>query len=75
MPSEIHVARLLFAYAQLRAQALRNSRQSQLGASAVEWAIISAIVVAAAVLIGGAIKSVVEGKKDDMCSQDDINCG
>ncbi len=74
MPAEFNVARQLLAYARLRAEALRCRRDNQWGASAIEWAIISAIVVTAAVLIGGAIKAAVDGKKNDMCNQEGINC-
>jgi Flp pilus assembly pilin Flp len=74
MPTEFRVAQMLYAYAKLRATALRSRRDNELGASAVEWAIISAIVVAAAVLIGTAITKIVTGKKDEMCSQDDVSC-
>jgi Flp pilus assembly pilin Flp len=74
LPAEFRVAQLLFAYARLRASELRDQRGER-GASAVEWAIISAIVVTAAVLIGLAIKGIVQGKRDEMCSQDDVSCG
>jgi Flp pilus assembly pilin Flp len=74
MPVQIIVARQLIAYARLRADLVRQRRDDQWGASAIEWAIISAIVVAAAVLIGGAIRSAVSGQKDDMCSEEGIEC-
>jgi hypothetical protein len=38
------------------------------GASALEWAVISAILITAAVLIGGVIYNVVNEKKDDINS-------
>ena len=62
MPAEFQLARHLFAHARMRAQLLRSARESERGASAVEWAIISAIVVAAAVLIGAAIMNVINEK-------------
>ncbi len=74
MPVEFNIARQLWAYARLRAEALRQREDNQWGASAIEWAIISAIVVAMAVLIGGAIKALVTGKKDEMCSENGISC-
>ena len=74
MPGHLTIARQLIAYARLRAQLLRQRREDQWGASAIEWAIISAIVVAAAVLIGGAIRNAVTGQKDDMCSEEGIEC-
>lgn len=74
MPIEFKIARQLWSYARLRAEALRYRREDHWGASAIEWAIISAIVVAMAVLIGGAIKGLVNGKKDEMCSENGIDC-
>jgi Flp pilus assembly pilin Flp len=74
MPPEFNVARQLFAYAMLRKEAMKYRSDDQRGASAIEWAIISAIVVAAAVLIGSAIKSLVENKKDEMCRESDGGC-
>jgi hypothetical protein len=61
--------RLLFAYAMVRRDALRQRKDSQLGASAIEWAIISAIVVAAAVGLGLIIKSVVQRKGEEINQQ------
>lgn len=45
-----------------RARAVRAADDRELGASALEWAIISAILVTAAVLIGGIVYAVVERK-------------
>jgi hypothetical protein len=45
-----------------RARALRETPRRDLGASALEWAIISAILVTASVLIGGIIYKVVQDK-------------
>jgi hypothetical protein len=45
-----------------RARALRAGPRRDLGASALEWAIISAILVTASVLIGGIIYKVVQDK-------------
>ena len=74
MSTNITVARQLLAYARLRADLVRLRGHDQRGASAIEWAIISAIVVAAAVLIGTAITNAVTGKKDEMCSEDGVSC-
>jgi Flp pilus assembly pilin Flp len=74
MPVEFRVAQQLLTYARMRAALLRRRRDDEWGASAIEWAIISAIVVAAAVLIGGAIRNAVTGQKDDMCSEEGIEC-
>jgi Flp pilus assembly pilin Flp len=60
---------LLFAYAMLRREDLRRREDSQLGASAIEWAIISAIVVAAAVGLGLIITTVVKNKGSEIQDQ------
>lgn len=67
MPAEFSIARQLFLFAKLRADALRARKDNQWGASAVEWAVISAIVVVAAVTIGLAISTLVGNKKNDLC--------
>jgi hypothetical protein len=48
-----------------RARALR-AEPRDLGASALEWAIISAILVTASVLIGGIVYNVVKKKGQDL---------
>lgn len=60
-----------------RARALRAAPRRDLGASALEWAIISAILVTAAVLIGGIIYKVVEdkGKTLEECGGTSIGSG
>lgn len=63
------VPQLLFAYAMLRRDALRAREGNQFGASAIEWAIISAIVVAAAVGLGVIIKAVVTDKGNEIQDQ------
>jgi hypothetical protein len=45
-----------------RARAMRAEPRRDLGASALEWAIISAILVTASVLIGGIVYNVVKDK-------------
>jgi hypothetical protein len=65
MFTELHLARTLWRYALTRARAARindpvNGRDR--GASALEWAVISAIVVTAAVVIGGIVVKVVQDK-------------
>lgn len=61
MFGELHLARTLLRYAAARRLALR-AEPRDLGASALEWAIISAIVVTAAVVIGGIVYNVVQTK-------------
>lgn len=61
MLAELTVVRVLWHYALARHSALR-AQPRDLGASALEWAIISAILVTAAVVIGGVIYRVVQTK-------------
>jgi hypothetical protein len=49
-----------------RTRALRAEPRRDLGASALEWAIISAILVTASVLIGGIVFTVVKNKGQDL---------
>jgi Flp pilus assembly pilin Flp len=74
MPVQFTVARQLLTYARLRAELLRRRQDDQLGASAIEWAIISAVIVTAAILIGNAIYDAVSNKQGDMCSEEGIEC-
>jgi Flp pilus assembly pilin Flp len=74
MPAEFRLVKQLLAYAALRREALRYRKDNSWGASAIEWAVISAIVVAAAVLIGTTISKLVSNKKDEMCNESDGGC-
>lgn len=68
MLSELKLAQTLIAYARVRADAHRARGGNQVGASAIEWAIISAVVVGLAIVIYRAIKGVVDdntGKIED----------
>jgi hypothetical protein len=58
----LHLATTLWGVGVDRARAVRAEPRRDLGASALEWAIISAIVVTAAVVIGGIIYNVVQDK-------------
>lgn len=49
-----------FFYARARARQARADGRNQIGASAIEWAIISALVVGLAIVIYGVIKGVVD---------------
>jgi len=49
-----------------RSRAQGSRRWGDRGASALEWAVISAILVTAAVIIGGVIYNVVSNKSDDI---------
>lgn len=44
----------------------RGSHRRELGASALEWAIIAAVVVVAASVIGGVIYNVVDSKSQQL---------
>ncbi len=65
MIAQLSLARLLWQVALVRRDALR-AQPRDLGASALEWAIISAILVTAAVLIGGIIYNVIQSKGDEL---------
>ena len=61
---------LMLQYALGRARATRSGDDADLGASAIEWAVISAVVVTAAVIIGGIIYNIVQTKGNAI-----TNCG
>lgn len=54
---------LLFQIALIRARALRADDNRERGASAIEWAIIAAITVVAAVGIGAIVYTIVNNNK------------
>jgi Flp pilus assembly pilin Flp len=56
------LAVMLLEHARDRARALRADDERELGATALEWAIIAAIVVVAASVIGGVIFRIVQTK-------------
>ena len=58
--------RLLFAYAMLRREGLRRREDSQLGASAIEWAIITGILASIAIAIGLVIFNKVKDAGDNI---------
>lgn len=59
--SELAACHLVVAFIRTRLEPLR--KRSERGASAVEWAIIAAITVALAILIGGLIITKVNNQK------------
>lgn len=61
MNSELQFWRAMAGYALARAHAQRARKgRTQLGASTLEWAIISAILVAAALAVGLIVRRVVD---------------
>lgn len=70
--TEIMFARTMLGYAAARVRALRAREEGDLGATALEWAVISAIVITAAVVIGGIIYKIVgdKGKALQNCNVD-----
>jgi Flp pilus assembly pilin Flp len=58
----IRLAITLLQLAVLRARMLRADTERDRGASALEWAIIAAIVVVAASIVGGVVYNVVQTK-------------
>ena len=63
---ELVFARVMFGYAMARAHTVKARKGNQIGASAIEWAIITAIVVTAALAIGLAVKNVVDKRKGEI---------
>ncbi|MGH3453078.1 MAG: hypothetical protein ACRDPQ_01465 [Nocardioidaceae bacterium] len=64
--TELRYALLLITYVRARAAQARRAGRSELGASALEWAIISAIVVGLAVIITAVIRNVVQDKANEI---------
>ena len=60
MPQLIRLAVTMILYVRGQARQARADGRSQIGASAIEWAIISALVVGLAIIIYGVISKVVE---------------
>jgi F0F1-type ATP synthase assembly protein I len=65
MPVELQVLRVMAGYAIARAQAERRRHRprNEWGASALEWAIISGILVGVALGIGFVVRSVIDRNK------------
>jgi Flp pilus assembly pilin Flp len=61
MFTQLQMARTLWRYGLLRARTVREKDLDR-GATALEWAVISAILVTAAVFIGGIVYTVVQDK-------------
>ncbi len=55
---------MVIAFVRGRAEEARRSGRSELGASAVEWAVISAVVVVMALAIAKVISEVVDANAD-----------
>lgn len=64
--TELRNALMLIHYVRGRAAEARRNGRNELGASALEWAIISAIVVGLAVIIAAVITNVVNEKKSEI---------
>lgn len=62
----LSLTRLAIHYTRARARQARAAGRNEIGASAVEWAIISAIVVVAAIAIGAVIRTVVTENTQDI---------
>jgi hypothetical protein len=63
---ELVFARVMFGYAVARARTVKERTGNQLGASAIEWAVITAIVVTAALAIGISVKKVIDKRKTEI---------
>jgi hypothetical protein len=55
-----------YALARARTQRTRTRSRNELGASALEWAIISAILVAAALAIGLVVRGVIDKRTGEI---------
>jgi hypothetical protein len=69
MNLEVQFVRAMVGYALARAhnqRAKARRGESELGASALEWAIISAILVGAAIAIGVVVKSVIDKRTGEI---------
>ncbi|CAN5286880.1 hypothetical protein BH24ACT12_BH24ACT12_05330 [soil metagenome] len=56
----IQLTQILLGYVRGRAQRARREGRNELGASALEWAIISAIIVGIAIFVANEIRTRVE---------------
>ena len=61
---QVEIAKMMIVQVRGSAARARREGRSELGASAIEWAIISAIVVGLAIAIGIAVKGVVSSNTD-----------
>lgn len=64
--TELRYALLLITYVRARAAEARRAGRNELGASALEWAIISAIVVGLAGIVYAIITRVVTDKANEI---------
>jgi Flp pilus assembly pilin Flp len=62
MRQQLAIFAMLIHFVRSRAALARAQGRNQLGASAVEWAIISALVVAMALIVYNAIEAVVRSR-------------
>ncbi|WP_200940196.1 hypothetical protein [Aeromicrobium sp. Root495] len=60
MAPEFFYARAVIMFVRARAEEARRNGRNEIGASAIEWAIISAVVVVLALLVARVIQGVVE---------------
>lgn len=70
---EYRQAQILIAFVRGWAEGERrraSRRSRELGATALEWAVISAIVIGLAVFIGLKIKDIVQKHGDDLTNED-----
>ena len=63
---QVQIARLLIVQVRARAAKARREGRSDLGASAIEWAIISAIVVGLALLIAVWVRDAIKSRESDI---------
>ncbi|UPK72944.1 hypothetical protein MU582_10825 [Nocardioidaceae bacterium SCSIO 66511] len=63
---QVEITRLLIVQVRGRAAKARREGRNEVGASAIEWAIISALVVGLAIVVFGFVKDAIEKKEGDI---------
>ena len=63
---QVQVTRLLIVQVRGRAAQARREGRSDVGASAIEWAIISALVVGLAIVVYGFVSDAIDDKESEI---------
>ena len=63
---QVEITKLLIVQVRARAAKARRAGRSDLGASAIEWAIISALVVGLAIIVYQFVLSAIQEKGDEI---------
>jgi len=68
----IQLAQILLGFVRCRAERARREGRNELGASALEWAIISAIIVGIAIFVANEIRTRVEQSTNELDGGTDL---